>query len=1180
MARDLSGYRQTRDLSGYKQSRDLSGYIQEEEPTAPVVEDDGRRDVTFGNAFSALGKFVGPGEFTEDYQFKQAELTPDELASTRGITAPVAATLALAPYTLPASIGTASAMGVGWLTDRAIDTSMRVASGDDFGDAITESVTSPWGLLGAAGGGLTGLKALGGTVLDQVPQIATKNYSGKQVLTDLINAGLAKQPTPVKGYGVGAMAERAANRGWLDSNSKWGNAGAYREGAIAGNAEEAGIARELEIQRLRDELTASGEIGSTPLPASSQSYVPELMDTARRTQDELSAAIDEVPHVRYQQTLRANEDKIAEIEAAKRALPNLERPKKKGGKLTKAQAAKNGKIKAARARYDAELKVQKGYRDSVADAGSPGPSVVPYAAKSATGKWATFKEWFTKKQGSEAQHSAEIRETFADVFRPHAKEGSSGLRSGVGSMKMLGKDPDKAGWFMRQIQKRYPGASVNPAIREVAQLGERSFHNREAIFRAVQGSARRDFQEARKALPDVLNAEQEELLYQALRSADPAEVIAASDQPWAQSFLGPVTQIRDMQERLLMTARAAGVKQDVGVSDLIGRIAAEADAAAKGKRPPLTQQQIDDWFETQGLDKGPQWTPENLESLAELMKQNGGKAAIKEAGEMGFEVTDTGSFVMDILRRQDYGFRAMRKPTGDTVMGALQKQHPEKSVEEIESMLSNMGQRRRKAFARDNQLDDDDEMLKELETYILSDLADQSTVIANSAAWNGTLDGMILSEQGGRLQKAGQVGVRLAGALDEGSAAQGAVRDAINRQYQKEVAPSAKIPRAGAAIASRMVLGKVAITSLTELGKAAWTIGGPRAAVRGLAYVNAHPQLKPIFETGGAQTAPIVDLLRSAIDEANPGELLKKSGGRFGSGIPMNMMASVERWLRGPGSYGSIDYMVTTAERAGKEMAGDFSGVTLQKAKEIFPNLSPQQAAMRLATEWNASGAAGTLPLATFEEGVGHLARRQYYSTSAGMIGESMKSPVGAAVMQYKQYPIQAAKHIKSDIIDVIGEGVRTGDSELQKLGYSRLVNLAMFTCTAATAGRLVKDVMSAKMFADEKYTDRVTSRIFDDCISTATGGFGQTIASAARGNIKDVIIPPALDVPASAASGLASGDLAEFVRAGGMLAGGLLDARIPLATDASANIIKNFTNEKDEPKTSGFGKAAGFGKK
>ena len=1139
---------------------DILSLLPDEEPGTPdrlsqlPDEAPAGPEVSWGNAWSGAQKLLDHGEGPMGWASKAMAADPtgagkiaslayrgysnwddqteDEKASYRGVTAPAAASALLSPIIAPAKGAGALAVGGYTLAQMALGAGVRtaanIAEGDELGDAVYDAtigspgaaafdaVLGPVGsgkyselagalndytggqaggaLLNAGGVAVRGAKSLGRGTLEVAdgiaggtkfvaktitPQVARDTWDkawvevgkgvgwgGKQIRDmrsayvesgTLRNLRGRKHGSIIGGHDpLGEFLHRVGERGYLDSSQ-----GRYHADGVPVNAN---------LQR--------GDSAGDIAPSDSV-YSPGQISEAVRLRTAIEQELDDLPIV-------ATRKKRNQLIAANQAERKRIRDYKKTDDYKKRSKEEK---KAIREGLEKNLAEMKETLEKFNEENFPG------------GKFAYGGEG---QRWTPNDPLAELPEL------PSHHETAARITSTVGDF--LRGDVPSARSAVVLLKNAAAGDTA-----AASELGSMAIHAREGALRGVEAQAKREVYEALQ-IPDADDLKTR-LVTKVLRTKTPEQLEKLlEDNPAANkdTLMESVAKVRQMQDKIFWTKRAAGVKQDISVPELLDRILVESDTKK------LTQEAIDGWLEQQSMkDLIGVWTPEYLTRLNKLANNPRGAAFIKEA-EGNEYLNDSGSLILDVLHRRDYGFRELRKRTDETTEEMLKRTHPAMDPAEMEVMLKNQGQRDIKEFTR--RAKNADDFTDDLEKILITQVTDDAATIANAAGFGGQtapLRSAANSGQGGRLGEVGSTFGRLINELPKGPAKDSADM-AATRMYQREVGEDAKRYRNLSSMVSNSFLTKSALTSATEVGKSIWAVGGIRAWARGKAYVSQHPELMDLFEDYGAKRAPIVQLLvQSQGDVSRLGDA---------PGLPMELMGRVEEWLRSGGSVGSIDMIVRTAEKAGKVLKdrGDFDRRLLREASEIFPTKTPEQAAEYLGTQWNSTSNSMGLPAALVGEGVANLARRHFYTTSTGFAAEAMQTPGGAVAVQYKPFLVAAMRHLKTDIFDVLREAHQHKDAGLRNLGLNRLAGLLAYTMPAATGAVLIGDVIDGRMFTDPDYTDKVMGRVFQKYAATAGGGAGEIVSKVAGGQVEDLF-----EIPLVGFLGQAVGGTAEAVTEG-----------------------------------------------
>lgn len=329
---------------------------------------------------------------------------------------------------------------------------------------------------------------------------------------------------------------------------------------------------------------------------------------------------------------------------------------------------------------------------------------------------------------------------------------------------------------------------------------------------------------------------------------------------------------------------------------------------------------------------------------------------------------------------------------------------------------------------------------------------------------------------------------------------------------------------------SDMALSHSFLTQTGQSSTGAWASGGAHQIARGLSMVEHNPELRQLF-AAGPQKAELTDFLQAARGET--GEL----------NAPMKLMHGIESWLRGPASYASVAMIDDVAQEAAavKAAGGNYSKALIRRAAEA--GTTPDALATEIIRD-------GKLSQGTWLDGIQSLADRWQYTGGPGELPHALRTPTGAAVMQYKSFSLKAAQHFLDDIAKLKLEALRTGDESLNKLANQRIRTFTLVTMPGNAATSAVKSLARGRLpsmrAAGEAMFKGPMGVVGDGAVMAgklASGHYGEH-------PIGDFLDVPALSVPAGAvedtARGLSSGEPLLAAKGAATL-GGLYSPNIPL---------------------------------
>jgi hypothetical protein len=1100
-----------------------------------------RPNVTIGNALSGarkllpqtdggfyqgvFGPILGTAMSAAAYWDDQTE---DEKASTKGITAPALATAAAAPFLGPSVLGGGiagglKATGLSMLLGAGGRTAASMAEGEDFGDALYQSTVESPGMAAFDA-------ALGPVGFGAYSKIAGA-VTPTAVKTGLRTTGSAAKD---KLLGLKDTSLDLLHRGTETVFDKGGEY-IFDPVARALTAGKRRVAGEDTIKRATSWLASKGALNTRKIKYQEGTVSPtgfdspvvvedpfagDLIDRAVENRKRIFGAADELDDAESAKLYRQINDDIKENERILKA--------RKPKDPTEAAILKQQKQDAAEALK--ALKEQKKQFQIEKFGAELDPTGKPTGTKSAPD--AEPPPLTPKRVISQNQEAAEeTRGMFRDFFM-----------GGIASMRA-------ASPALARLAQSSEGA-----LSDLAASGGRAFIFRTQVLQAVEGKGG---QRLKQILKNVHGEEKASKIFLALNERDPAaqkKLLAALSDEGQQAF----HEIANLMDTMWRTKRKAGIKQVISQKQL-------KDLLMEGRK--VSPEKLEKFKLANEL--GDEWTVENVQLLMKYVNDPASKAFIDTAYRLGAEGAETGGIIMDLLKRESYVPHFKAKSMDDASLRQLiLRNNPELTLEprKVDEILKNMGQRNITEYSRPvGNLKD---IETDIEVVLLQMLEDDAMTIANAASFGGTPGRALRSDSGdfsGGLGQIGEAGVRLKASLPEGLE-RDATNQALTRIYQKEVGQEAKHKRALTRTVSNLALTQSALTSMTEVGKSLWTVGGPRAWARGVAYVNDNPHLAGLFEEFGATQAPIMDLI------ARESTTLGKFADDTARGMPMELMGRMERWLRGPGGYGNVDVIVRNAQKAGDLMQAaiksgekvEFTPRMLKEASEIFPTMSPHAAADRLGTEWIAGN--GSLGRELIGEGLQNLVRRQFYTTQIGLIGEAMQGSGGAIITQYKPFMIQATKHVWNDIVQPIAQGARTGDMDLMGMGVNRLAGLAAYSIPPVMASQLIKDGISGR-WGEDDYAEKYLMRVMKLYTGTTTGMFGDAVSAtvqlgtgSTRG-IEDITQIPALSIGSGLVKDLArgtfQGDIPAAIRGFSNLGAATIDPRLGYLK-GGANLAKN----------------------
>jgi hypothetical protein len=1094
-----------------------------------------RPNVTIGNALSGAGKLLEgdmvsgalsavPGFgpiLSAGYRGYQNwdEQTEDEKASFKGITVPAAGTALAAPFLGPSVLGGGiagglKATGASMLLGAGGRTAASMAEGEDFGDALYQSTVESPGMAAFDA-------ALGPVGFGAYSKIAGA-VTPTAVKTGLRTTGSAAKDKllRLKDDGLGPL-----HRG-IETVFDKGGEYIFDPVARALTAGKRRVVGEDTIKRATSWLASKGALNTRKIKYQEGTVSPTGFDSPVVVEDPFAGDLIEAAIENQRQIVGASEElaggdagkiykQIQDDIATNEKILRKKMPKDP----TEAAILKQEQI-AAKEALDALKETKKDFQ--IAEFGS---ELDPTGSRINPGSAPEPQPASPKRVISEQQEQATAtREEVGRITRGEVPS----LRAASPVLAKLARESE--------------GATAT-----LAESGARSFIHRAQIIQAIEGKGG---QRLKQTLGKVQGEEKASKIFLALNERDPAaqkKLLAALSDEGQQAF----HEIANLMDTMLRTKRKAGIKQVISQKQL-------KDLLMEGRK--VSPEKLEKF--KLANDLGDEWTVENVELLMKLSRSPNAKGMMDTAYRMGARVLDTGDVLMDLLKRESYVPHLKAKSmTDESLREMVLRNKPELKFdkEKLNDILKNVGQRDITEFSRPvGNLAD---IETDIEVVLLQMLQDDAMTIANAAAWGGVPTRVLKAEAGDHASGLGHMG-EAASKLDAylpDDWRRKATNQALTRAYQKEVTEESKLLRRGTRLISDIALTQSFLTSMTEVGKSIWAVGGPRAWARGVAYINDNPHLTGLFEEFGAVQAPVAELLKKHIDQA---------GGR---GMPLELMGKMERWLRGPGSYGNVDVIVRNAQQFGDLMQAaiksgekvEFTPRMLKEASEIFPTMSPRAAAERLGTEWIAGN--GSLGRELMGEGLQNLVRRQFYTTAIGFIGDSMQSSAGAVALQYKPFLLQALKHIGNDVVQPMYQGAKTGDMDLMGMGVNRLAGIAAYSAAPVAAAQLIKDGISGR-WGEDDYAEKYLGRVLKLYAGTTLGiagdaaAAGVQLASGSTRGVSDLLQIPAASIGGGVFEDVLSithGNAPAGVRGAINLGAGLVDPRLGWLKGTS-NVIRN----------------------
>lgn len=341
---------------------------------------------------------------------------------------------------------------------------------------------------------------------------------------------------------------------------------------------------------------------------------------------------------------------------------------------------------------------------------------------------------------------------------------------------------------------------------------------------------------------------------------------------------------------------------------------------------------------------------------------------------------------------------------------------------------------------------------------------------------------------------------------------------------------------------SDMALSHSFLTQLGQAPTAAWAAGGTHQIARGLSMVEHNPELRALF-AAGPQKTELVDFLQEARGET--GQALN---------TPMRLMHGIENWLRGPASYASVAMLDDISQEAAavKAAGGSYSKALIRRAAEA--GTTPDALADEIIRN-------GKLSHGTWLDGIQSLTDRWQYTTGPGEVPNALRTPTGAALLQYRAFSVKAAQHFLDDIVGVLREGYRTGDQSLIDLGKQRLRGFALTSVPGNMGTSAIKSLARGRapsLAAALKASVKGPTGVIGDAallpVDLATMHYGDHPVE----NFGDI---PLVSVPASAiedmSRGIASGEPLLAAKGAATL-GGIYSPNIPLYSAAPLGLANS----------------------
>ena len=354
---------------------------------------------------------------------------------------------------------------------------------------------------------------------------------------------------------------------------------------------------------------------------------------------------------------------------------------------------------------------------------------------------------------------------------------------------------------------------------------------------------------------------------------------------------------------------------------------------------------------------------------------------------------------------------------------------------------------------------------------------------------------------------------------------------------------------------SRTLLTKSFLTSQQESAKLSWASGSAAKEGGRLWRINNRELSDRLAESANAGQSPKLDLLTTDAYKARSGDRVPKSDGGVGGvtdwvNDPLALMGRVEVANR----TGLVDvnayYMGDLATRLAIRKANGMkpNAAELYEAKAMFGGTDDGAvAARRILDSWEAGN--GSFGYEMYAEGIGNLQRHQMYGLDLETMPADAMTSGGKLLTQFKPYAFKAQQQFFRDIVNpAFIEGPRikrlTGDDSLQKLGLQRLRDMVPPTAAASLRKTIYGSILGFKIF-DYLYDDDTSAGdIADDIgmkwVQNASQVLG--LAPEAAGVMLDYFMEGDLNSAASAVTPPAVSLLGQVAEEGMGVLGGVVD--------------------------------------
>ena len=1003
--------------------------------------------VTWGEGIQSWGKMMDPGAgikslnlLTGAQTLEQQTPTARELDSMNALVAPTAASLATVPFTGVGQVGFLPAMAISAGVGTGARTAYNMAALDQpAGEALKNAATDPLGvgidvLAGGLGGYtpfLKGATGATGNIANQIRKIlpSNRNFKGVKLMRGdpegdpgrLQVSDIIEGLTPEQAAGA-----RVTEGGLPPLTATDGSTPAVNPTVLDTRRSAPPVG---EIER----ATAARRGGMESAATDPRAQLVERREAAEAKRDAAVAALKNRQRQLQSAANTSFDDQIDLLNSGDDLLTTS------GGRPV---AELEEAVALAQQELDGVLSVDA-YGNPVKLAADGGDVMVraleamrASAEQKATGG-ASGKKDFLSRAWSFVKGEEPI------IGR---------LRAPNEAMRKLVKDLDK----------KLADPNLDPvkrqelqAQRDVAEAGRQNIHANETIRKRVAGEFNVKFGDAlNKADPadlldDMIDGKvAPSKMFRALDGD--ADAFAAMGDKSREAFRDLRIALDDFYE----TQVRAGVSQSVDPQVIQNLRGAPEYWADLDKRSARTGVEI---------------LPRNLteEGAAELVEAGKGshRKFAEVAERLGFRVDPDAAkagknkLITPILRKEDY-VPHRRLPMSQQAeadkAAHLKALYPHKSPAEIDKMLNSGGNR--PILKRERKGEDLTGINTDLVDVLERTILDED--IANAAAWGGMQSKGVqaaLGDFSGNVEQLPEFAVKILETLPEGTA-KDSMRMYFTRKQNLETNPSAALLRAAGRGVANSQLTYAGLTSASELHKSLSMQGGIGSYIKGRAYVNklGHENVNRLWQRSGATQSPIYD----AITGVTQAEIKKHAGGRFS---PIEGMKNAENFLREQGSYGNLAFIDDVARRASKRLDSDkgFGGRILQEASEIFPTMSPEGAAERLAREYLRTG--GNMSEDIFLEGITELTQGQFYTTALGFIGDGFKSAGGGILLQYRPFMIQASKMFNQRVAAPFLRGIKTGDAELMALGAGRFIKMMPTAAATAQASALMRSAIAGR---------------------------------------------------------------------------------------------------------------------